>query len=88
MARLDLGYGIDDHAGWPSTPGLEAATARATEAEEAHRRDGRERRRAERRGTLMAEAGEHLSRLVDEGVIDECALSGEIVALLKAAKEA
>ncbi len=88
MARLDLGPGMSDHAGWPDTPGLKTASDRIERAETAHRRAEDDLRRAERRRTLMAEAGERLSRLVDDGTIDACALSDDIVALLKTAKEA
>ncbi len=88
MDRAVSGAGTEDHPGWPDTPGLKAASDRIGRAETAHRRATEDLRRAERRRTIMAEAGERLSRLVDDGTIDACALSGDIVALLKTAKEA
>lgn len=88
MARLDLGVSLDDHPGYPATPGLKAAVARVVGAQEQHRREARERVAARRRKSAMAEAGEEIARLLSTGEIDECVLPKDVVARLRAATKA
>lgn len=88
MARLDLGMSLDDHPGYPPTPGLKDAVARVIGAQERHRLDTEARNRARRRSALMAQAGEELSRLLESGGIDEDAIPKDINDLLRRAREA